>query len=90
MKHMNGTATRSHLIGMAVTAGVVGLGLLAWGVPAGAAAGWAVALACPLMMIGMMAFMVVGRKRHHTGNGTDEARQATEERPISLTVGEGR
>lgn len=42
------------------------------------------------MMIGMMAFMVVGRERHHTGNGTDEARQATEERPISLTVGEGR
>lgn len=89
MKHI-GTATRPHLIGMAVTAGVVGLGLLAWGVPAGAAAGWAVALTCPLTMIAMMTFMVGGRERHHTGNGTDEAGQATEERRVSQTAGEGR
>ena len=38
MKHTNGMATRPHLIGMAVTAGVVGLGPLAWGVSAGGAA----------------------------------------------------
>ena len=89
-QHMNGMATRPHLIGMAVTAGIAGVGLLAWGVPAGAATGWAVVLACPLMMIGMMAFMVGRRGRHHTGGRSAEARHATEEQPISLPAEEGR
>lgn len=60
-----------HLKGMAVVGGGLFAVLLLAGVPFGRALGYAASLACPLMMVGMMAMMGRGHKSHpsHSSSG---------------------
>ena len=77
---------KSHLKHMAVGAVVVLAVLLVAGVPFERAAGWALALACPLMMVGMMLMMgrhgasgsTTGTSEHaHGATGTKEPADVT-------------
>ena len=61
---------KSHLRYMLIGGAAIFAGLLVLGVDVGSAAQWAILLACPLMMLGMMWMMGRGQGGHE-GHGHD-------------------
>lgn len=70
-----------HLKGMTIAGGGLLGVLLLSGVPFGRALGYAASLACPLIMVGMMAMMGRGHKGHtgHSSSSPDNTEARAED-----------